>query len=248
MNVFSGSCRICGNEIPEDRLQSGLSVCTCGWVEPNQFVSQWDKDASKRISTFGIAAVGVLLPVILFLASWSGFGFDVVAISFKSMLGMASAQDYIQKAEICEQVRKYDCATENYARVIRSNPQDEDAYLRLAHLYIKVKDMNSAIQVYQAFFASGGKDANLKFRMANLMADAGQTDLAQATYQELLDSEPGILQITVAKSYVQLLIKVGKFENAKSVITSFQGKGDNAKDYLNEELIQVEAQLKGKKI
>ena len=248
MYVFSNSCRICGNDIPEDRKQSGLNVCTCGWVEPNQHVSRWEKDASKRISTFGIAAVGVLLPIVLFFAAWSGFGLDVLALGTKSLLGMSTPADILQKAEICEQVRKLDCATANYGRLIRMAPQEEDAYLRLAHLYIKANDKNAAIQVYQAFFMSGGKDANLKFRMANLMADAGQTEMAAKTYQELLDSEPGILQITVAKAYVQLLIKVGQFQDAKAVITTFQSKGDNAKDYLTEELVQIEAQLKGKKI
>ncbi len=247
MYVNTNSCRICGNDIPEDRKQSGIYICTCGHVENGHVGTTLDKAASRMIANFGILVTGIALPAVLFLGSWSGFGMEMFGIYAKSTFGSLSATDLLRKAEICEQLRKNECAAESYGSVIRQYPKEEQAYLRLAHMYLRVQDKAGAIQVYQAFFKNGGQDPNLKFRMANLLVEIGQTELAAQTYQELMSSEPGILHITVAKTYVQLLIKLGQFDNAKSVITQFQNQGDNAKEYLNEELLQIEAGLKGQK-
>ena len=240
----SSTCRICGESIPEDRRSAGVSACTCGWVDNSQFPEKWDRESSKRIASFGMMALIGLLPVVLYFAHWSGFGAEVLGIKMKSMLGGSSISDSLRMGEICEMLRKTDCAVESYTRAIRQHPKEQAGYVKLAHLYIEGKDLMGAVQVYQAFFMSGGQDPNLKFRMGNLLSDAGQYEMAARVYQELMDSDPSILNITVAKTYVQMLIRLGEYQNAKDVLSKFHNMGDNAKDYLQEELTQIDSGLK----
>lgn len=242
MNV--SNCHICGQEIPVDRREAGLAVCTCGWVDNRGTCEKWERAASQKIATFGITAVGVILPILLYLVSWSGFGLEVLALEAKGLMGARTSADLIRKGEICEMLKKNECASKNYTRVIRTDSQNQAGYIKLANLHLRAKNELATIQVYEAFFQSGGKDSNLMFRMANLMANNGQHEKAIQTYEALMSSEPSILHITVAKSYVQLLIKLERLDAAKKVVSEFQSKGDNAKDYLNEELLQIEAGLK----
>lgn len=244
MWTVASQCKWCGEAISEDRRAAGVSACSCGWVDNSQFPEQWDRAISKSIAKFGVVAVAALIPVILFFAHWSGFGAEVLGIKLKSTMGAASATDYIRMGEICEMLSKNNCAVDSYTRVIRSYPKEKEGYIKLARIYLEANDPAGAVQVYQAFFISGGQDNNLKFRMANLLAESGQYEMAAQTYQQLMDSDPGILHITVAKAYVQMLIRMGQFQSAKDVLSRFHGLGDNAKEYLTDELTQIDAGLK----
>lgn len=241
-------CPRCGNEIPQENLNAGILACSCGWVDRGD-LKRAERQTSRNIFNVMLKVAILLVPVMIYLAQWRGFGIEVTILRLGSALGMLSPESQHRLAEIYLMTDNVPLALNKFKEIVKHSPKDWNTYTKLADMQMDRKEYSDAAQTLSAYIKNGGEDksAAIRLKLAQALGKAGQTDTAIEQFKQILAAEPNILQVTVTQAYVKLLIENGRWEDAKSVVHDFRAHGSNGKDYLGDELAQIEEHFGGSK-
>lgn len=184
----------------------------------------------SAISVFVIAAH-------IQLSNWDKHSLSIIPLGVKSTLGMMSQADHEHKAEICIDLKKWDCVETSYVSIAKA---DSTQWQRAADFQMKRAKYAEAAQSYYQFFQNGGESLEASYSYAKALAQLGQVDEATQYFDQVLASKPDVLQVTVVQSYVKLLMDHQRYDQAKVLIDKVRAQsGVTGEQFMDEELNQI---------
>lgn len=234
MSLYSETCLGCGTTMPPSLNGTNELVCAhcgCSRSEPKT------KDPMpKRLAI----VASVVLAVLIVAMRWGQFTFEAAPLQLKSYIGFASGADYGRLAHICKQMNDAKCVEAMLAEQAESgDEQSIKALAELGQVQFQLGKSELAVQTLQRYIFAGGDDTHAKFTYARSLAKMGQIDEATKQYEQIIASKPNVLMHTVTESYVQMLVKAGRTEDAKKLILATQKRGDNASGFMESHLRKI---------
>lgn len=238
--TFMGSnCPRCNAEIGPENRQTGLAICgSCGWTDPSQTIHSAESNERKSIA---IMVFMGLVMVLSFghLVSWGSYAFQAPFMKLGEMTGMISKQGLHELADACVHLNKWACAKNAYLGIYKSKG-DVEGIAELAYLQARLNETEAALSTYASYVKLGGKDGESLLRYGKLLEVANRTEDSIRMYEASIAARPELLPVQATTAIVRLLIKQGKYVEARERIVSFHGSAGNAKGFLNTELTQIE--------
>ncbi len=107
-------------------------------------------------------------------------------------------------AEICVAAFQIDAATQHYEEIVKRDSTSLEAYYGLANLYAGRKPLK-ALETYYKIIDRFGPEWNVLLQIAELENSLGQFGKAAAALQQLLEIDPGNLELrhSVAQAYIR---------------------------------------------
>lgn len=211
-------CPRCQQTVAEDRTTHEVIVCNhCGYTHSRRD-EELENRHERRLTA--IVLVGALLAVFSFVhyVQWDKYSIQIIPLKVKQLTHTASTTDLKQIAHICLARMKYSCTETALSEVMQKNPNDTKTLYKLADLQRRLGQSDEAMASFKQYFALGGVNPDADFGYARVLASSGRYNKAQVYFQRTLLSKPGIVQITVTQSYVDMLMKMNKTKEAISLI------------------------------
>ena len=124
----------------------------------------------------------------------------------------ATADDYRQRGQECQQQGRYYEAIHEYDRALAVDAKQVDCYLEQARCYLKVGDQKSAhLQLRRALTLEPG-NPGAGALLAEMELGAGKPERALLRYEEVLAAQPEHREALAGKG--RLLASLGRYEEA----------------------------------
>lgn len=234
-----GACPRCKMDVSPERKKMTPVICdSCGFTLTGNEQKLDEQLQSRTIMVMGgMAALAVAS--FIQLSMWDNHALEIIPINVKGAIGMHSVSDAEAKAEICMDLKKWDCVETEYLTTAKADPSK---YIRAAHFQMKRAKYNDAAQNYYKFFQSGGQDLEASYNYAKALAELGQVDEAVKYFDQVLAAKPGVLQITVVNNYVKLLMKHQRYQQARVLIEQIRKDGgETAGSFMESEFQQIQS-------
>lgn len=233
-----GACPRCKLDVSPERKKIHPVVCDhCGFtLSTNEELV--DQQLQKRTMIVMGTLATIWVAGYIQLANWDRHALSIIPIALKGMVGSHGVADAEAKAEICMDLKKWDCVETEYLTIAQSNPPQ---YIRAGGFQMKRAKYNEAAQSYYKFFQSGGQDLEASYNYAKALAELGQVDEAVKYFDQVLAAKPDTLQVTVVTNYVKLLMKHQRYDQAKVLIQKVRTEaGPTAESFMTAEFNEIQ--------
>jgi tetratricopeptide (TPR) repeat protein len=233
-----GACPCCKLDISPERKALKPVVCNhCGFtVSSNQKKAQAEVD--RKSITYMLVISAFFVASYIQISNWDKAWLSIVPLGAKQTVGLMSKADWEDKAQICLDLKKYDCTEEAYNKVAVSEPTQ---WNRAAHFDMQRAKYNEAAQSYYKFFQSGGQDLEASYNYAKALAQLGQVEEATKYFDQVLAARPDVLQVTVVQNYVKLLMDHQRYDQAKVLIAKIRKDGgETAGSFMEPEFKKIQ--------
>ena len=233
------NCKVCGFSLKK----SGQTVfCKCGWHASvnHKKIAQLDKKVIKGIV---IASFALMLGV-AYLGYWGSHSLSIIPLKAAQWTGSLDKASFAKLKNICMHLKKYDCVEGAYTSFYNSS-SDLQVLGELGEFQYRRKDFQSAAQTYQVYFKNAGRDVTAAYNFARLLEKYNNTSDAEKYYKFALVSRPGVIQITVMRAYVDLLVKTGQIRKAKRELFEFKPLLKRAGALVHQEYSRWQKQVNG---
>ncbi len=221
----------------------GLAVCSkCGWYESQAQAKLRIKTENQTI-TFMIAFAVSLLLITAHLINWGSHAYSIPGLKIGQWTGTLSARGYDELAQACVDLGKFECARTTYIENFKLNRTPEPL-AKLARLQVRLQETQPAMATFNAYFKNGGTDGDAALLYGQLLEQSGQDAEAEKMLELSITSRGSMLPIAATGAIVRIMMKQGRYEEARTRIETFQASAGNAKGYLNSELAQIEQAIK----
>jgi hypothetical protein len=243
-----GNCPRCNGELHKNVMSGniragGLAVCSkCGWFE-SQSQAKARVQTENQTITLMIAFSVALLLVAAHMVSWGGHAFTIPGLKVAQWTGMLSPAGYDELAQDCIDLNKYACARTAYIESFQINRSPEPL-AKLARLQVRMQETQMAMSTFGTYFKNGGKDGEAALLYGQLLEQAGQDADAEKMLELSIAARSSMLPIAATGAIVRIMMKQGRYDEARTRIENFQASAGNAKGYLNTELAQIEQAIK----
>ena len=239
-----GHCPACGTEIPAERQFDGMIVCECGWTSSvkNQAANTKMNDrVCIAIAVFAALLVASFIQVV----NWDSYALSIIPLKGKQITQSASAADLNQIVEICLDRKKINCAEEALMDIYQLDNTQADSQARLGDLQMQASRYAEAVKTYDLYFGLTDVTPNLdsRFNYAKALAATNQTEKAEKYFKSILKSKPGVLQVTVTRHYIKMLVANEKYKKAKATLDYFRRQGTNTKLFMEKEYKEIKKKL-----
>jgi tetratricopeptide (TPR) repeat protein len=194
---FQGFCPRCGTQIPRDRLTSTSVVCQCGWSDATSFAKA-KQAQEKNVTAILVGAAVLMMLSYAHLANWGGYATRIPLIKAAQITGSLNKSGYIELAEACITLNKWDCAHDAYLTAYR-NSGDPLTLAALAHLQTRLGDKQSALSTYATYYQVSSQLAPLTTKTTatgNSTANASEP-MAVANPEEASKRSEALLRYAV---------------------------------------------------
>lgn len=242
-----GHCPACGKKIPHQRIMDQLVVCVCGWTSSprSQHIEERQiKQIVRAMLMIGLLIVGSFIHAV----NWDQHFFSIIPLKTKQLLGKATVTDLEQITAICQERKKHDCVEETLTQSYKLNPNRVDYLERLGHLQLQRGKTTTAAETFKNYFIRKGKSTLAAYDYAQTLSQLGKVDMATKYYRFALSSKPDVMQISVTRSYVEMLVKHNRLSEARELILHYRSKGSNTGYFMDKELRDIEVRLSQGKI
>lgn len=240
-----GHCPACGTEIPPERQFNESIICECGW---NASLKN-KKESSKQIDRICISIAlfaALLIGSFIHTVNWDKHFFTIIPLKAKQTLSVATADELRQISEICTDRKKWACSEEALKAAHQVDPADLTHLELLGSLQVKQNNMLSASKTYSIYFSNNGTNLDAKYNYAKALAAINDVKKAEKYFKDVLRAKPAILQITVTRHYISMLVKNDQLSKAKKVIEHFRRQGSNTGLFMNKEYKSIKQKLSRK--
>lgn len=237
MNV-AGFCPQCNSLLNQENYSTGHAICGCGWFD-KAVVEQATKRYEKRAISYMAAAVIVMALGFGHMLNWGAYAFSIPLIKVQKITGTLSKEGYHELAQACIAMNKWSCAKDTYIDLYKRTG-DSSSLKDLAHLQTLLKDPKAAMSTYASYFQVGGRDGEAALEYAGLLEVQGYLPDAYKYYEFSIAARPETLPVEATKGIVRMLIKEGRYNEARERILAFHESAGNAKGFLNTELSQLD--------
>lgn len=231
-----GACPRCKMDISLERRKQTPVICDhCGYTgAPGPALVR--KAAEKQTLIIYVSFVTIAVACFMQIMSWDSHWLDSIPVRMKGTIGLGSAADVERMAEICMDLKKWDCVESEYHK---AGSIDSTKLSRLGHFQMKRAKYHDAAQSYYSFFSKGGSDLEASYNYAKALAQLGQADEATKYFEQVLAARPDVLQVTVVQNYVKLLIDHGRNDQALRLINDIRGKGPETGSFMESEYQKI---------
>ena len=237
---MSVSCPKCFEITPEDRRIGDKYFCDCGWrfqVANQKTQTPIHKDKSSLLICL---FAGLILFSFMHVVSWDTYFFKIIPIKAAHATGLAGADTIAELSNICEERKKFQCVLDTLSELYEKNPlQQVEALHKKGKLLVKLERFDEATQTYALYFENNGKTPEAHYQYAKALRMQAKFQQATQQYQLALGAKPDVLQISVTRSFVDMLIENKNYKYAKDIITHYRGKAQHSKYFLEAELNKV---------
>ena len=234
------TCPRCAQEIALSRLHASPKVCdSCGYVLNNTEKIQLKRVERNSLISVVIAALFILAGFV-HLINWGNHSLEIVPLQAASLVGIESPARLLRLADICLDVKKFDCVETAYFRLAAT---DNEGWIRLGKIQFNRGKYVEAAESFRQYFSKGGQDLDAAYSYARALGEAGRSTEASKYFDYVLAAKPGTLQITVAQAYVKMLVSSGHPDQALKVIDSIRRKGQNAAQFMDSEYKVIQFKL-----
>ena len=233
------NCKVCGSKLKK----SGQTVfCQCGWHAPvnNKKIVQLDKKVIKGI----VVASFALMLGVAYLGYWGSASLNIIPLKAAQWTDSLDQAAFAELKNICMALKKYDCVERAYTSFYRSS-HDLQALSELGHFQYRRKDFHSAAQTYQHYFKNQGRDVTAAYNFARLLEKSNKPADAEKYYKFALMSRPGVIQVTVMRAYIDLLVKTGQIQKARRELFEFKPILKRAGALVQQEYSRWQKQVSG---
>lgn len=237
MMLEFGACPQCKMDLSPERKMLKPMICNhCGYTSGNDEKVQ-NEIEKKNIVIFSIFSVFVIAAHIQ-LTNWDKHYFSIIPIAVKETIGAASSSDYESKAQICMDLKKWDCVEASYIQTAKAEPT---LWKRAGDFQMKRAKYAEAARSYYPLFQNGAvQDIEVSYNYAKALAAIGQVDEAVAYFDAILAARPETLQVTVVNNYVKLLMEHKRFEQAQVLISKVRkDSGPAGEAFMEEEFTKI---------
>jgi tetratricopeptide (TPR) repeat protein len=233
-----GACPRCKLDVSAERKKSLPVICDhCGFTLTNN-ENQVKKVADRQtMILFGSFSLFVLISFFQ-LTNWDNYSLEIIPLKIKATLGMTSPGDADRTAQICMDLKKWDCVESNYSRFTEASPE---RLTRLGQFQMKRAEYNEAAQTFYTFFKKGGNNLEASYSYAKALAQLGQIDDATKYFDQVLAARPDVLQVTVVTNYVKLLMDHQRYDQARKLIQDVRSKGPQTASFMETELQKIKS-------
>lgn len=231
------TCPRCQLEMDHDRQKLHPVICNhCGFTS-SKHETKIQHQVEARFIKVALVIALILVASFVQVANWDSHFLRVIPLQVKSLVGVMEADDYEAMAEICMDRKKYNCVERMYAKTAS---QSLDHLARYANFLVKREKVRLAAYQYKSYFDQGGVDLLVTYNYAKTLAQLGEFDQAAQLFQQVIDSKPETVQVTVIQNYVRALINANQLEKAKSIIEDVRHKSAQANAFMAEEMAQIQ--------
>lgn len=232
----SRNCPRCLQEIHSSRWFGSPTVCnSCGFVlSGKQKISEEKFERSFLVSI--IVSAALFVSAFIHFANWGSAGVEVIAFKLGQIAGWNSKESVNRMAQICLDLKKYDCTERLYLQLAR---MDFKEYSRLGKFQFAQRKFKEAADSYKNFFASHGEDVEAHYIYARALGEIGDIDEAARHFDYVLSTKPDVVQITVVQNYVKYLIRANQLDHARRVIQQVRRRSETVSSFMEAELKDI---------
>lgn len=241
-----GHCPACGSKIPQERYFNDSVICECGWSLSSK-AKRADAKLNDRTCIYIAVFAALLIGSFIQAVNWDKYFFTIMPLKAKQMAHMASATELDQIADICMDRKKYACAEVAHYEAWKLEPNNLIHLEKLGDLQVKQELMESAVKTYDSYFGANGNNLDAKYNYALALAATNQTVKAEQYFKDVLKAKPDVLQITVTRHYINMLVKNNELDKAVKVIEHFRKQGTNTGLFMDKEYKTIKTKL-GQKV
>lgn len=230
-NLLEGGCPRCAQPIAPERLTADVIVCNhCGFSPDDRVVEKQQKHEKQFVTGLIVASL-LIVASYIHVVEWDQHFFTIIPLKMRQMIGSASGEDLRKIVQICEVRLRHACVQQALAELARKEPTNADVMYDLGEIQRKTGQDASAVASYREHFTRGGNRPEAAYQLARIMEFNGKYQEAQDYYSRALMAKPETLQVTVVQNYVDMLIKLGKKDEAKSIIEDVRTKQGPTANY-----------------
>jgi tetratricopeptide (TPR) repeat protein len=237
MMLEFGACPQCKLDISPERKAIKPLVCEhCGFTSGNDEIVK-NEIEKKNIYAFIGLSVFVVAAYIQ-LMNWDKHTLNIIPIAVKETIGAAGPSDYEAKAQICMDLKKWDCVEYSYIQTAKADPT---LWKRAGDFQMKRAKYAEAARSYYPLFQSGTpQDIEVSYSYAKALAAIGQVDEAVSYFDAILAARPDTLQVTVVQNYVKLLMEHQRYDQAKVLISKIRNNsGPAGEAFMEDEFTKI---------
>lgn len=189
-------------------------------------------------STFVVTAIlgGIIAATLIQIYCWDKYALEIIPIAVKETFGATSPSDWEQKAQMCTELKKWDCVESQYTKAAQL---ENDKYVRLGLFQYGRGKIERAANSFSIYFQHGGTNMDAALAYAKSLTELNQSEEAAKYYELVLESKPDTLQVPVVHSYVKMLFKNGKFGRARALIEDVRKSSSTAAQFMEAEYQQI---------
>ena len=150
---------------------------------------------------------------------WKGFAFQVSFLQVKAITVGLEAQDLKDHGAICNTLQYWDCSEKVFGELIRRFPGSQLGLANFGIALGRTGKWQRSVNSFERYFKRGGKSYDAMLWYARGLNQLLQPVAALQWYYRSLSVSPGNSE--VATTLVDHLVSMGRFEEALSVIASF---------------------------
>ncbi len=235
-------CMRCKLDIPIEMQQNEIVVCPhCGLVKSSNDKNVQD-NLNKRFIQFTIGASLLVVAIFIHSVSWGPYYLEVIPPKARSLVGMATAQDYLRLAHMCKELKDMKCVEQMLNHYVKLDGKNLETLAELGTLQASRKHFSESVNTLGQYFKLGGQDVEVSYTYAKSLVEIGKMDRAIHHLERVLSIKPNGLSITATHDYVQMLIKSGRTARAIAVIQSIRSKGATAALFMEAEMRKLASQ------
>jgi tetratricopeptide (TPR) repeat protein len=252
--LLTDICPLCSQQISDNQtvgqttdlavnqMISGFSLCQCGWTDTTA-VKNADKKTEKQTIKMLIITAVVIVLMYTHLLNWGSYAVQIPFVKLGEFTGLLSKEGYLELADVCVVLNKWDCAKDALTEVYTSQ-RDSAGLAARARLETRLGETQKAINTYAVYFAVGGNSVDAMSNYGDLLAEANRNEEAIKAYESAIsNSGSAFLPLKATTGLVHLLMKQGRYEEALTRINKFHSSADNATGYFNTEKSRLENYL-----
>ena len=207
MNLIN--CPVCGSKT---KKAGHTLFCKCGWSKSlnknTEMIIQ--KNIAKNIFIAGLA----VMLFAMYLGHWGSASLKIAPLKISQWTGNLNNHSFTQLTDICTRLKKYDCVEKAHVSFFKSSGKLE-ILEQLGDFQLRRNKLNEADKTYNQYFTHKGNSVKAAYNYARILEKAGKIDAALSYYKYALEARPGTIQVTVMRSYIDLLVKSGQRSKAK---------------------------------
>lgn len=229
-------CSRCKLEISAQRQRLNPSVCNhCGFTlsKKEALVKQ---EIERSSIMFMLVISAIVLSTYIQVMNWDRYSLDIIPITVKEFMGISTREDWNHKAQICFELKKWNCAETQYAKIALNDPSQ---YAQLGHFQmLRGKNMEAATS-FSMYFQNGGQDLETAYSYAKVLSQLNRAEEAIRYFDMVLEGKTDTLQVTVIQNYVKLLIANHRYAHAIQLIENMRRRAPQANQFMEAEYRQI---------
>ncbi len=235
-------CPRCGEEITGERVLAGTIVCECGWTKSTKSDATNRRNMDKTCA-YIVLIGGLLVAGFLQAVNWDQHFFTIIPLKAKQVVGTANIEDLEKIAEICADRKKHECVERAYIQIARKDPKNLANLSRLGQLQYKRERFTQAVDTLTLYFSQHGDELEAAYTYAQALTKLKKWDQADRYFNFALKQKQTVLQVTVVRNYVQMLVEANRLRQARDVILKYRKLSTNANMFMNKDLAEINSKL-----